>query len=250
MSLGNPIVANSHPQSLFCADDYDQFSRPRNGRVQQVALQHHIVLRGQGHDHGAKFRALALVYTHGIGQYQFVQFRKLVCQNAVLKSHAQHVIFYPVDAPDIPVENVAVVVISHLHHFVAHPKADTAPRHLLSFGIQLVLQDAVEIVRAGLSAIHRHEHLNIVNAVQTIGARQTRSTQSTNRLHDLVGFGFLEKKEIGVPIILYIWHLATIDRVGIGDDAARLCLSENFVEFHDFDNARCDHIFQHISRAD
>ena len=61
---------------LTLADQNDQSFAAGDTRVQQIALQHGVVLRHDRDNDGRVFRALALMDRRGVSRHQRVQFAK------------------------------------------------------------------------------------------------------------------------------------------------------------------------------
>src|SRR6516165_1709663 len=65
-------------QRLPLPDEDDEAFAARQAGVDQVPLQHRVVLGGQRNDHGRILRALALVDRYRVGKNQLVEFAKAV----------------------------------------------------------------------------------------------------------------------------------------------------------------------------
>ena len=60
------------------ADQHHQLLAARDARIEQIALQHHEMLRMQRQHHGGIFAALRFVDRHRIGQRQLIEFVEVV----------------------------------------------------------------------------------------------------------------------------------------------------------------------------
>ena len=63
---------HGNTQGFLLADEDDPLASPRKPGVEEVALEHHKMLHGQGDDDGGKFAALAFVDGNGVGEAEFV----------------------------------------------------------------------------------------------------------------------------------------------------------------------------------
>src|SRR3984957_4385434 len=75
-------IANGDRDGLLLADDNHQSLAARDARVEQVSLQHRVVLGQDGYDDGWILRALALVDSGGISRDQRVPLAKAVGHRA------------------------------------------------------------------------------------------------------------------------------------------------------------------------
>ena len=66
-------VANRDGDRLLLANQNDEVLAPGDTGVEEIPLQHGVVLRHDRDDHGGIFGALALVDGRGIGWYQGVE---------------------------------------------------------------------------------------------------------------------------------------------------------------------------------
>src|ERR1700690_682173 len=75
-------VANRNRDGLLLADQDHEPLAASNAGIEEVSLQHSVVLGEDRDDHGGIFGALALVDGGGIGGNQRVKFAKAVGQGA------------------------------------------------------------------------------------------------------------------------------------------------------------------------
>ena len=115
-------------QRLPRPDQHDQALAARDRRVEQVALQHHVVLRVDGDDHRRVLRALRLVDGRGVRQVSVSSSSRPYSTVAVVEADRQR-LRLGVDALDdaaVAVPHLLVVVVAHLHHLVADAQAARA----------------------------------------------------------------------------------------------------------------------------
>src|SRR5271165_86889 len=165
----SPRSLDSDRQRLPLPDEHHQALPARHARIDQVPLQHWVVLRRQRDDHSRVFRPLALVDCCRIGQHQLIELAKAVSNFATLEVDAE-LAFLHVDArhdAEVAVVHVLVVVVLDLHHLVARAEcpaealdADIARR------VQRVLQLDIERASPEAAAVHRAEHLNVADRVK------------------------------------------------------------------------------------
>ena len=97
-------VSYRHGQGSPASDHHDQPPAPGDGGVQQVALQHRVVLRQHRNHNRGKLAPLGPVYGHCEGGLQFVQFREVVVQAGFLEVHRDPAggVVHPVAQPRSP----------------------------------------------------------------------------------------------------------------------------------------------------
>ena len=83
------LVTDCNRQRLPLADQHDQPLATRHTRVEQVARQHHVVLRHQRDHHGRILRALALVDRRSIGEHQLIELAEAVADLPSIKGNDQ-----------------------------------------------------------------------------------------------------------------------------------------------------------------
>jgi hypothetical protein len=81
------VIVDSDAQSLLLPDEHHQFLAPRDPRIDEVALQQHVVLRGQRDHHRWKFRSLRFVDGDGVSRGDFVQFPEIVFHRPVIEAN-------------------------------------------------------------------------------------------------------------------------------------------------------------------
>src|SRR4051812_6366849 len=98
-------IAHGYRDGFLLADQHDQPLASGHAGVEQVPLQHDVVLRQYGDDHGGILRSLALVDRRRIGQHQRVEFAKPVGDRATVEAGSQLAGFEidPIDVADIAV---------------------------------------------------------------------------------------------------------------------------------------------------
>jgi hypothetical protein len=112
------------------------------------------------------------------------------------------------------------------------------------------LQGKVQGARAGRAAVHRAEHLNVTDGIET----KARRDALCDHLHELgrgpLGIGCLDKIEIARCVgRLQLRHDATVDAMGIDDDAALAGLPEYVGQARHGELATTDQIGQHLARS-
>ena len=182
--------------------------RAGDGRVDQVALQHHVVAGIENHDDGGVFAALALVDCRCVGEGELFNFVPFVFHSLVVVKDGDLfcVLRHLEDDAHVPVEHVLVVVVLYLHHLVAVAPADPHnPVACLARVLQF-LQETVEFEYAEGALAHRGEDLQVGFLVDVeFGSHSGRKQFAQNVLRL---FGILERDEVEVR---------TLD--GRGDDS-------------------------------
>src|SRR5579884_3056546 len=123
---------------------------------------------------------------------------------------------YTTDPAHISVENTFIIVVTHLHHFVANAEHMPIPfNRLVLLRIQMLLQFFIENANSGWPAIHRRKHLNISHWIKMIARRQTALYQVHDELLHFYRIFLRQKKEIAISFYPEIGHLPGIDTVSI-----------------------------------
>ena len=162
-------VANRDGDSLLLADENHQPLATRHAGIEEISLQHCVVLGKDRDDHGGIFGALALVDGSGIGGNQRVKLAEAVRHRAPVEARHQfaHLQIDVVDVANVAVVDFLVVVIFDLHDLVAGRKGPSETLDLaFAGGVQRRLQFDVERSRADATAVHRAEHLDVADRVQ------------------------------------------------------------------------------------
>src|SRR5258708_11370475 len=130
-SIGEPALALS--ASIFAHRDAQGSSLPHDDhqafsacyrRVEKVARQHDEMARQKDHDHGRVLAALRFVHSARVREHEVVEIGPVVMHVASVEANAQ-LTFSRVDPRDdaeVSVEDLFVVVVSELHHFVTVPE--------------------------------------------------------------------------------------------------------------------------------
>jgi len=90
-------------QRFLLPNQHHQFFATSDARINEVALEQHVVLRGERNHHRWKFRSLRFVDRDRIRRGNFVQFPEIVFHYPVIEANRNlmfHYI-YPFDRSDI-----------------------------------------------------------------------------------------------------------------------------------------------------
>ena len=112
MAKSRVLLLNRDRQRFSRTHDYHQFFTTSNGRIQQVPLQHHVMLGMQGDNHGLVFRPLRLVNAARVCEGQLVDLAEFVWDDLAIKVNPEF-LFHGVDQSDstnVPVENKASTI--------------------------------------------------------------------------------------------------------------------------------------------
>jgi len=117
-------VLDGRRKGVSRADKHDQLFTASGGGIDKVSLKEYVVLHDDGDDHRPIFRPLRFVYGDGVGKLEFVQFGELIGDDAAVEvdRYSFVLVVYREDEPEVAVEDVLLVVVSYLHHFVAPPE--------------------------------------------------------------------------------------------------------------------------------
>ena len=121
VALGDFVVADGDVDGATGTDEDDELLGAGDGGVEEVALEHHVVLGGDGDDDAGVFGALAFVDTDGVGVDQFVCFEEVVDDGEAVHVDGDRLLdgVEGGDTADVPIKDPFVIIIDRLHHFVA-----------------------------------------------------------------------------------------------------------------------------------
>src|SRR6267378_2644633 len=114
-------AAHCDRDGFLLADQHDQLLAARDAGVEEVPLQHGVVLGHHRDDDGGVLRALAFVNRRSIGRHQRVECAKAVSNGTAVKAGRKlaRLRVYIVDVADVAVINLLVVIVLDLHDLVA-----------------------------------------------------------------------------------------------------------------------------------
>ena len=145
--------------------------------VEEVPPQHRVVLGQHRDDHGRILRALALVHGRGVGGHQRVELAQAVDVLAPVEPRGQLPGFGVDvgDLTDVAVVDLLVVVVLDLHHLVARREGPAEALDLALAGrVEGGLQLDVQRAGAGAAPVHRAQHLDVVDGIETEALRDPR----------------------------------------------------------------------------
>src|ERR1700720_4396273 len=247
-------VAYSNRDCLLLADQHDQSLPSGHAGVEQVPLQHRVVL-GQNRDYdGRVFGALALVDRRGVGRPQRIEFAEAVGDSAAVETGGEFasVGIDIVDVADVAVVDVFVVVVLDLHDLVAGGEGPTETLDLaLAGGVQRRLKFDIQRAGSDATAVHRAQHLNVTDGIEAEAQGDARLHQFDDPRHG--GFGIVRLHKIEVAVALgpgEVGNGAPVDLVRAGADPAVGGLAKDFGQAHDRHRAGSDDVGQDLTRAD
>ena len=158
------------------------------------------------HNNNRIFRSLSFVNGCCICQYYFIQFRGIILYRTVIKADYERSLcnIYAVNNADIAVENLLVIVVLDLHHFIAGTECISAATkfcrlffmRIADRRIHGILKKLIQIHCADSPALHGRENLNSLRS-DMIKLRQAVFYQVHNDLRCLLWFFRTLIKEIG-----------------------------------------------------
>src|SRR5258707_3915763 len=134
-------IAYRDSNGLFLADQDDQLLAAGDTGVEQVPLQHRIMLSHDWNYRGRVFRALALVNGRRIGRYQGVEFTESIGDGLGVEARGEFtgVGIDSADIADVAIVDVLVVVVLNLHDLVTR---SVGPAEPLAFQVAGWIGDA------------------------------------------------------------------------------------------------------------
>src|SRR5699024_3213098 len=212
---------------------------PGDGRVEQVALQHHPGTGGDGYDHRRVLASLGTVHGDGVGVREFVEFGEVVGDLLVLVGAYAHLLGNRFDTRDHTqraVEHTVLaffVIVADLGDLVADLEdtpTETTLGHVVGRGGDGFLQPGVEVDRTGRAALHGGEDLYVPARVEPETTWDTASHHVHGHLRGGVGVLTGEEEEVVHP--LPEGWLARVDPVGVGHHTGLLRLPEDMGQSH------------------
>ena len=235
------------------AEEQHQFLAAGNGGVEEVALQHHVVLGVHDDNYGGVFAALRFVDGGGVGEHQFVQIAGAILYRTAVEQH-RHGARGGVDPGDkahIAVVHVFVVVVPKLHHpvaFAERKRPAHQPGRMGAVFAQRLLEAIVEVVGAERIAPHGGQDLHVGKRIEAELAGDALGHEFDYALD--AGFGVVDAHKVEVALAMADFQgLPGVDVVGVAHDKPRLVLAENHIEPRAGDFARGDEVAQDIAGA-
>src|SRR6266496_1051819 len=239
---------------FLLANQNDKPLTAGNAGIEQVALQHGVVLRHDRDHNGWIFRALALMDGRGVGRHQGVEFAKAIGDRAsvepgdelaVIRLNVLHV-------ADVAVVDLLVVVVLDLHDFVAGREGPAEPLDLaFARRVQRRLKFNVKGARADAASVHRAEHLDIADWIETEAARDAGFHKLNDARNCGLGIGRLDKIEVAFGFrYANIGYDTLVDAMRIHNDPAFGGLAEDLGQANNGNGTTRDHVGQDLAGAD
>ena len=129
IALSRLVISDSDRQRFFGAHHDYQFFAPGNRRINQIALQEHIMLAQDRDNHGRVFGALGFVDGNGVGQDNLIQVGVIIRHFFAIKvdGHLLGLKVNPDDPAEITVKDSLLIIVLNLHDLVVDPKIFTTP---------------------------------------------------------------------------------------------------------------------------
>jgi len=243
IALGDGDMADSIPQGTLLTDDNADFLGTGDGGVDEVALEHDIVGEVDGDDDDGIFTALALVDGRGIGETEFVELRGLVFHCLAVEADGQCAVLHidSGDESDVAVEHFLGVVVLELQHTVAFAEHESGTGESVADGVNTLLDGHVQTVGTDGTTLHRREYLYAA-PWYIVGFRQTVADQVDDGRGYLLGFLAFHEEEVRLLAVADVGHPFLVDGVGVHNDTAGLCLTEDAGETDNGDDTGVDDV--------
>ena len=165
----------------------------------------------------------------GVGKGQFLQLTYVIHHFPSIKIHGQFPLFHVHMIYDtyVTIENFLIIVVADLHDFIMEPVLRATSAQENAARIHGLLQHLIQVRRPTDASLHGRQHLNILQGIHMIIARQIFGAVFHQKLHHLFIGLFRGKKEIRVPAAPHVDLLPFVDAVGIHDDTAAPGLPED-----------------------
>src|SRR5712692_3442393 len=217
-------------ERLPLPDQDDEALAACHPRVDQVPLQHRVVLRRQRNYDGRVFRALALVDGRRVGEHQLVEFAKAVGNFAAIEVDDE-LAFLHIDArhdAKVAVVDFLVVIVLDLHDLVARTEGPAEAFDTdLAGRIQRLLELDIEGAGTEAAAVHRTEDLDVAYRVEpeTFGDPVPHDRQQLP--HPLFCLRRIDEIEVADIGGVEIGHHTLVDTMRVGDNPALGSLPED-----------------------
>jgi hypothetical protein len=170
-------VAYRDSDSFLLANQHDEPLAAGDAGVDQISLQHRVVLRHERDHYRGVFLPLALVNRCSVCRHQGIEFAEAVGDRTPVET-GDKLTFLRLDVrhkPNVAVVDLLVIVVLDLHDLVARCKGPAKSLDLaLACRIQCRLEFNIQGARSDTTAVHWAEHLHIVDAIETKAAREVR----------------------------------------------------------------------------
>src|SRR6516164_8306267 len=230
---------NANCQCLSLPDEHDEALATRHPRIDQISLQHRVMLRPQRDDYRRVFRALALVDCRRVGQHQLIELTKTICDFPIVEVDVEFA--FLIDARnEIAVVDVLVVIVLNLHDLVAWTESPAEPLDAdLARRVERVLQ--LDVERAGTEAapVHWAEDLDVAYRVEPEALWDALLYDRQQLSHSLSRACRGDEVEVTAVGRGQIGHHAVVDPMRVDNDAALGGLPEDFGQAHHRNGARC-----------
>ena len=189
----------------------------------------------------------------GVGRHQRVQLAEAVGGGTALEAGGDlaHLGVHVLDAADVAVVDLPVVVVLDLHHLVAGGEGPAEALHLALAGrVQGRLELDVEGARADPAPVHGAEHLDVVHRMKAETPRDAGADEFQDQGYG--GLRIVRRHEVEVALALgpaKVRDRALVDAVGVDDDPAHRRLAEHLGQAHHRDRPRGDDVGQHLARS-
>ena len=251
IALGDGDMADGIPQGAFLTDDNADFLGTGDGSVDKVALEHDVVGEVDGDDDDGIFASLTLVDGRGIGEAELIELCGLVFHCLAIEADGQCAVLHvdSGDDSDVAVKHFLGVVVLELQHTVAFAKHESGTGEAVAGGVDTLLDGHVQTVGTDGTALHGREHLYAA-PWYVISFRQTVADQVDDGRGYLLGLLALHEKEVGLLSVTDVGHPSFVDGVGVHDDTAGLCLTEDTGETDNGDDTRIDDVSEYVAGTD
>ena len=201
-----------------------------------------------------------------IGKDKLIELRNIIFHVSSVKVHREAPVLHidRADDADIPVENLLVVIIADLHHLIAEAIHNPSSFQTDASRIESLLQNEIQIRSADDAPLHGSEDLYVRGRHLVVSAqlrfhkvndglcRQLRNSRRVILCQPfpLSRLFHIHKKEIGISSIADIRHDSLVNPMGIHDNPAGLCLTENAGQLDDRKAFAVNQIPKYISCSD
>ena len=251
ITLGDGDMADGIPHGALLTDDNADFLGTGDGGVDEVALEHDVVGEVDGDDDDGIFAALTLVDGRGIGEAELVEFRRLIFHNLPVEADGQCAVcdIDSGDKSDIAIEHFLGVVVLELQHAVAFAEYESGTGEAVAGGVDTLLDGHVQTVGTDGTALHGREHLYAA-PWYVVSFWQAVADQVDDGRGYLLGLLALHEEEVGLLAVADVGHPPFVDGVGVHDDTAGLCLTEDTGETDNRNDTGVDDVSEYVAGTD
>src|SRR5713101_6815154 len=154
---------------------------------------------------------------------------------------------------EITIENILVIVVDGLHHFVAAPKGASEPDHrgFALITVEGCLKVEIESPCPDPPPVNWAEHLHLANRIEAEPCRDAAVYELDDLASCVVRFIGLDPIEVQalLGLVIQLGHLTAVDAMGIDHDPALRRLTKDLSQTRSGHHRRLYDVREHLTRT-